>query len=276
MKALITFLILFAAVYNAQQTLPLSINDYGLIFLEAEVNGKAGKFILDTGGGAHVVSQSFFTKINSEVIEDGIYTGFRHNGERIDLKVYKAEKISVGDLTQPEPFLGVYPPLDEYGIDGLISLKLFEETPFTIDFINNNLILETDESLAALIPEAQSLPILFDRERDKVLDMFIDVCINDTVTIQAEFDTGAGFTAFFLNEYYSEKLGLQLDSLNRSSLEKISLCGNDKVLKENKSVTVKPDLIYEGLIGSEIFRDKKLTIDIPNSRILVRENNELH
>lgn len=268
-KVVITFLLL-SSVFFSQEIIPIKINDYGLIFIEAKINNQTGSFILDTGGGAYVISQKFYDKIKSNVIEDGAYTGFRHNGERLDLRVYKAKSISVGGLVQADPFIGVYPALDEYGIEGLVSLKLFEENAFTIDFVNKQVIIETEESLSQIAKIAETLPILFDIERDKVLDMFVTLCINDTVSLQAEFDTGSGYDTFFLNKYYAEKLDLQLDSLNHGKVEKLALCGKDLLIKENKNITVKDDLIYEGLIGSGIFRDKKLTIDIPNKRILFR------
>lgn len=272
MYRLLILLVVFVSVHFPQQKIPLTISEYGLIFLEASVNDVKGKFILDTGAGAHVLSKKFFDKIKNKTKEDGIYTGFRHNGERLDLIVYQAESISVGSLTQSQPFVGVYPPLNEYGIDGLVSLKLFEETAFTIDFINNELILETDKSLSELTKNSEEFPILFDRERDKVLDLFVTITLNDSVSLQAEFDTGAGFNAFYLNKFYADKLNLQLDTLNRAIIEKLSYNGSEIVFESNKTITVKDDLIYEGLIGSGIFRNAKLTIDIPNSRILVKSN----
>jgi hypothetical protein len=265
---IVVLLLLFTNVF-AQESIPLKINDYGLIFVKTKVNGEEGTFILDTGGGAHVLSQSFFEKVKNGTNEDGVYTGFRFNGERLDLTVYTAKQISVGNLAQQNPHIGVYPPLDEYGFDGLVSLKLFENQPFTIDFINSQLILETDESLSLIEQAAEILPIKFDKERDKVLDLFITVCLNDSVSLQAEFDTGSGFDAFILNKYYGGKLNLQLDSLNRTTINKVSLCGSS-ISQQNKKSVVNNDLIYEGLIGSGLFRNKKLTIDIPNKRILVR------
>jgi len=269
MIRVITFLFLLSNLFYSQEKLPITINDYGLIFIKAKVNNEIGTFILDTGSGAHVVSQKFYSKIKNSTKEDGVYTGFRHNGERIDLKVYKARSISVRSLIQTNPFIGVYPKLDEYGIDGLVSLKLFEENAFTIDFVNKQVIIETVESLSQIEKTAEILPIQFDRERDKVLDMFVTICINDSVSLQAEFDTGSGYETFFLNKYYADKFNLQLDSLKRTNISKLIFCGSNLSI-ENKPTTIKDDLIYEGLIGSGLFRNKRLTIDIPNKRILFR------
>src|SRR5690606_15903768 len=128
----------------------------------------------------------------------------------------------------------------------------------TIDFMNLQIILETDESLFELEKLSEIHPILFDSERDLVLDMFIKICLNDSVSLLAEFDTGAGFETFLLNKFYADKLNLTLDSLNNTNC-KISLCGSEIISDNKKSATVKDDLIYEGLIGSGLFKNSKLT-----------------
>lgn len=268
MKNFLTALLLTSTILFSQEQIPITINDYGLIFIKVKVNDEPGTFLLDTGGGAHVLSNNFFNKIKGETDESGFYTGFRHNGERIDTKVYTANSISVGSLNQIEPKIGMYPPLDKYGIDGILSLMIFKNTPFTIDFMNLQVILETDESLFELEKLSEIHPILFDSERDLVLDMFIKICLNDSVSLLAEFDTGAGFETFLLNKFYADKFNLPLDSLNNTNC-KISLCGSETISNNKKSATVKDDLIYEGLIGSGLFKNSKLTIDIPNKRILV-------
>ncbi|RJP62691.1 MAG: hypothetical protein C4543_01535, partial [Ignavibacteriales bacterium] len=128
MKNFLTVLLLTSTILFSQEQIPITINDYGLIFIKVKVNDESGTFLLDTGGGAHVLSNNFFKKIKGETDETGFYTGFRHNGERIDTKVYTANSISVGSLNQIEPKIGMYPPLDQYGIDGILSLMIFKNT----------------------------------------------------------------------------------------------------------------------------------------------------
>ena len=267
---------------KAQTELPITLNDYGFIFVEAEFNGEPGTFVLDTGAGAHMLSSKFFERIKADAKPAGIFTGFRHNGERIDAEMYTIPELTLGDLQQHTPYLGVYPPLDEYGIAGVVSLKLFEKQAFTIDFKNKKLILETPASLTAIEREADYIPVEFQQYRDKAVDIFMEICINDVV-LQAEFDTGSGYNALLINPFYIEQLDVDKADCRETfqNAEKTasdwhielptgSICTAPIVGAKDVKVTFRENLIYEALIGSGWFKDKALTIDLPNKRMFVR------
>jgi hypothetical protein len=51
------------------------------------------------------------------------------------------------------------------------------------------------------------------------LDFFVRLCIGDSVTAEAEFDTGAGFNMLMLQPEYMRRLGLLPDTKPRGALE---------------------------------------------------------
>jgi hypothetical protein len=245
------------------------------------------KFLLDTGGGLTVLSNKVFQRFKSTMKNAGFFTGFRHNGERLDIELFSLPSISIGHHKVSNVKSGVYAPLDDYGIDGIISAKEFENQPFTINYQNNTVTIEDKSSLAVIESSAESIPITLHSQMDISLDIFVPLCLNDSIKIQAEFDTGSGHNLFLINPYFMNKLGIDSSSVSKGTepvantnrtlnLYFVMLpsyrysCSPDLEAK-NSNVTFKEDLIYEGLIGSAMFKDKILTIDIPNKRLLVRK-----
>ncbi len=281
----ITLLLLLGALLNAfgQKSISLQITDNGYIFVKATVNDSiTGNFLLDTGGGAHVLSGKYFERIKNVAKSAGYFTGFRHNGERLDSEIYSISALAIDGHQQLNPYIGYYAPLDEYGMDGIISLKMFENQPFTIDFKSKQLIIETPESLKKLEASAELIPFTVQQYRDKALDIFIQVCVNG-VSIEAEFDTGSGYNTLLVNPFFMDKMGVKKEDCRERVHDKEknlkdyfaqiptgALCAVPYVAGKDVSVTFREGLIYEGLIGSGWFKDKALTIDIPNRRMLVR------
>ncbi|MFN7115571.1 MAG: hypothetical protein ACK4TA_02170 [Saprospiraceae bacterium] len=277
------FLLLIGTLGFSQKTIPLVINDAGYIFVKATLNDSiTGNFLLDTGGGMNVLSGKYFEKVKNTTRSGGHFTGFRHNGEALSGEIYKIPAISIEGLRQENPYVGYYAPLDEYGMDGIISLKMFENQPVTIDFKNKQLIIETKESLQKLAKTAEVIPFTVQQYRDKALDIFIQVCVNG-VPIEAEFDTGSGYNTLLVNPFFMEKMGVKKEDCRERVHDKAknlkdyfaqipagALCAVPSVAGKDVSVTFREGLIYEGLIGSGWFKGKKLTIDIPNRRMLVR------
>ncbi len=284
-KQVITLLLVIGAFLNTfgQKTIPLEINNNGYIFVKATLNDSiAGNFLLDTGGGMHVLSGKYFERVKSSVKSAGYFTGFRHNGERLDAEMYTIPSLAIEGLRQENPYTGYYAPLDEYGIDGIISLKMFENQPVTIDFKNKQLVLETTESLKKLEKTAELIPFTVQQYRDKALDIFIKICVNG-VEVEAEFDTGSGYNTLLINPFFMEKMGVQKEDARERIHDKEknwkdyfvqipagTVCAAPAVAGKDVTVTFREGLIYEALIGSGWFKDKALTIDIPNRRMLVR------
>jgi hypothetical protein len=270
------------------QTIPVKINDYGLIFVDLTLNDSVKfRFIFDTGGGALVVSNKTYKRIESTLKNGGYYTGFRHDGGRFDLEVKIFPSVSVGNLRISDVPGGIFPLLDDYDIDGIISLKQFEKQPVTIDFKNKTMTLESQESMAEIEKYSEQLPLIVNDLLDLGIDVFVNVCLNDSVRIRAEFDTGSGYNLLLVNPYfmpmtiadtaalksneYTNPLSGEKMTDKLGKISSVSYCGSSILSSKDNDVTFRQGLIYEGLIGSGMFKDKILTIDIPNKRLLVRK-----
>jgi hypothetical protein len=133
---------------------------------------------------------------------------------------------------------------------------------------------------------AIEIPIKLFSQLDIALDMFIPLCINGSVTLDAEFDTGSGYGTLLLNPYYMKLLGIDSSVTEKqqytspvsgtvttdriSNLSSVELCGSLSSVKgENMRSVFREKIIHQGLIGSGMFKDKTFVIDIPGKRILV-------
>ncbi len=281
------FLLLCVAVLaplQAQTTYPVQITDNGFIFVRVTLNDSIpATFLLDTGAGINVVSSSLYRRVQSGSVPCGIYTGFRHNGERLDGELYKLPSLQLGTLRQSNAVFSVYPPLDGYGIEGILSMKFFQEQPFTIDFKGKTITLggATVADTPAII-----IPLTLHDDRNIALDLFATIRVNDKVDIEVEFDTGSGFETLLINPWFMAKLGLDTTGMPvkyssesstgiksriyESRMRSVSFSSAPSIEQRDVAVVFKEGLIYEGLMGSGMFREKRLTIDIPHRRIVVR------
>ena len=268
----------------AQAEIPFTLMNNGLIIIQAAVEDSiTGNFIFDTGAGIHVFSKKFSDKLNKK--NAGFFTAFRSSGERLGFDIYTISSIGIGNTVERDPYICAWDVLDRLGIDGIISLKLFEEKPFTLDFINNKIIIENTGSLEKLSTEGITIPLKFQVYRDKAIDIFADFRLNDKVTAEFEIDTGAG-KGLLIDARYMEILGIDSTSASVRKIQSRSLTGVtersyitgiDKIALSaspgtgllDPSVTFKKDLIYDGVIGVEFMMNKKITIDIPGKRLII-------
>lgn len=284
-----TILLCLQATCVISQEYPIHITDQGYIIVSIKLNDSVpANFMLDTGAGAIVLSSKTFDKVKKSAEESGYFTGFRHDGDRLDGQVYKIPSISIGAHKINGPLIGVYPPLDNYGIEGLISLKFFEDKPFTIDFTNKKLIMLSNNEVDELAKNHIVLPMFFGIKGNVSLDVFIPIVINDKVTIHAEFDTGSGYKTFLVNPYFISQLQLNrniaktqayktvLSQEKRTdsifNLDKVAFGNVDRFIsRQNVTASFREGLIYEGLIGSGLFKETQVTIDIPSKRFIIHQ-----
>ena len=109
--------------------------------------------------------------------------------------------------------------------------------------------------------------------------------MNNKVTAEFEIDTGSG-KGITIDVRYMKILGIDSTSASvrkiesksvtgavetsyKTSIEDISLSGAAGINLSNPSVTFKKNLIYDGIIGVEIWMDKKFTIDLPGKRLII-------
>lgn len=207
---------------SRQNEIPFDLLPSGHLLVKAQVDGITGNFIFDTGGGITVFTKSFFSKLTHTSAEDGSYTGFRATGERMDISLFKVRNVEFGSFKKPEEEVS-WLDVNLGGIDGVLSLKLLESQPFTIDFKRKVIILETQQTLAGIKKLATPLAIQLEQSRDKSLTLFSYFKINDTLTLQLSLDSGAGKDVYRLNSKYMTALGVNSqDTLRVKKIEKRS------------------------------------------------------
>lgn len=282
MKIIFLALSLFVSVLvlEAQTAIPVSISKNGHILVKAKINNVEGSFILDTGAGLHVMSNRFYQKVKHQVLDSGRFTAFRHTGERLDLKTYQFEQVSLNPMSQSNAWVGVYPGFDEMGFDGLISCKLFENDLLTIDVKNSQLIVESRQSLAKKIQH--TLPLILHDNRGLALDIFIEMVVDSTHRAVMEFDTGAGYSPVNLHSRYialanadTTAMEIRMSQTGFGTTVKTYFDKTKKVHTQVQGATeggypnimFKPSLIYDGAISHVIFGDTPWTLDIANRKL---------
>lgn len=271
------------------QEYPIYITDQGYIVVAVTLGDSVkANFLLDTGAGAVVLSQKTFDRIESQARETGYFTGFRHDGDRLDGVVYQIPSLAIGEHRMENVKTGIYPPLDDYGVEGLVSMKFFEDQPFSIDFKQQKLRLLDKGELEEICANNPAIPLSFTTHTDISLDIFIPICLNEEVKLTALFDTGSGYSGFIVNPYYLSKLkkeGAAIQTQDYTApisqdkrldqiveVDQVDVCSDgtpeDFGLKNTQAV-FREGMIYEALIGTEIFRDRIITIDIPGKQLIV-------
>ncbi len=281
----ITLLLLVAGITRAQEY-PIHIMEEGHIVVGVTINDSIpANFILDTGAGIMILSGKMYNRIKDAVTPAGYHTGFRHDGDRISGEIYEIPSFAIGEVKVENLKAGMYPPLDGMGIDGLISMKFFENKPFTIDYAKSKLTFQEPNSLIDLAKTGEVGPLEFHRNLDVSLDISIPICINGKVQVNAQFDTGSGHDLYVVNPFFMEQLGFN-ESNTEASTYMTPISGTeikDYIARENdlricrtpavitSTVVFREGLIMEALVGSGLFKNGAITIDIPSAQFIIHK-----
>lgn len=290
-KLITSFLILFTSFSYSQEKIieqiiiPFTLTNNGHIIISAEVNGIEGNFVFDTGAGLNLLTKKFADKVKDLEKTQHFTTGHRATGEELKSDLWNSKTLKIGDFKINKAQFAVYD--FEFPLDGLISLIPFKDKQITIDFYNKKLTIESEESLNELLSNKNFvMPILIENNKNITIDIATYVKLNDKLTLLVNLDSGAGFGVYRFNSRYMTHLeidSIQLKSEYKksyfkpeegntfyyTSLSKIS-DQNNKVSILDSKVSFIDGLIHEGIMGID-WIGKKMTIDIPNKRIIVKK-----
>jgi hypothetical protein len=288
---IVTLLILISSLTYSQEKIktqikiPFTLTQGGHIVIAAEVNGIKGNFILDTGAGINLLTKDFANKIADLEKTDHFYTGHRATGEQLQVDLWNSKSLQIGDFKADHEVFAVYDI--KFPLDDLISLTPLKDNPFTIDFQNKILIIESEKSLKKIEQQKDfEMPIQIFNDREIVISISTTVKLNNTLKLNVVLDSGAGFNVYRFNSRFIEKLGFNRGKLENefktsdfkpeegnlyyyTELSKMS-DENNSVSIENFKATFIDGLIYEGIMGIN-WIGKKITIDIPNKKIVVKK-----
>jgi hypothetical protein len=258
-----------------EDVIPFEINDYGHIILSIEFENKIGCFIFDTGAGTNLIFNKFFCENFKHKKSRNFYVGHRTTGEEVFVPLYTAKKVKINKSLFSNIIYGVSDIDILEGIDGLLSLLMFQNKIVVIDFENRNLII-----CANIVSSLTSLKIYTHKYTNRILDIFLPLTINQKLTIQVLIDSGAGFDKFWISErffktlkvtnsnYQTKKSEFKVNYINKiyevdiNSIETI-----DKSINLiNHSVKFVENMIHEGKCGI-YWLGKILAFDIKNEKI---------
>ena len=284
----IALIFCFLSSTLSAQVIPFSENEDGNIIIISKFNDSIqANMIFDTGGGLNVISNRFFQKIKNSAVFQHYFTGFRHDGDRIDFEIYKIPALSVGNFKLKNVLVGVTSLLDQWNMDGVISLINFTEQPITIDFDKRELRIETSASMKSIKATNQSIQIKVHRFEDISLDIFAPVCIRGE-KLDMEFDTGSLPDDILINSKFLNRLDIDT-TLTRNEncytpfsrqqfrqyiakIDSINFCDLRYEPIKNVRVEFKQGLIYDGIIGAGYFKKLPITFDISAQKMWVKIN----
>lgn len=232
MRKTVLVISLLISVKILCQTISFKLLPTGHIVVPAKVQGIDGNFILDTGAGINLLFEDFAQKLPRKPQSYNFFTGFRATGERLDVPLYKdIEMDLVGINFTDIPFSIANLKIE--GIDGLISLKMFENTDILLDYERQEIILDKFH----FSNKTKAIDIFISTQADDSVDIFTYALLNDKYKIKVLLDTGAGRDSYWLNDKFINTLGLNIASLQNF----------DKVSETNETIKTK---IYTTKINS--------------------------
>ena len=284
---LVTFL-LFSTVFYAQHytkekiEIPFKLSPNGHIMIKASVNGIPGNFVFDTGAGMNLLTKDFADKIDNLEKTTHFYTGHRATGEAITSDLYQSEVLKIANFSIEDEQFAVYDI--DFPLDGLISLTPLQQKAFTVNFEENKLVIESEESLRRRKENIKfEMPLEINNDRNVKVSVGTIVQL-DSLELHVGLDSGAGFDVYRFNSRYMEALGIdstQVESKyipssfkpeqgNQYYFAEVSRLSDLKVNAEQIGfrATFIDGLIYEGIMGIN-WIGEIITFDMPAKRILV-------
>ncbi len=225
----ITVSLIFSFMAFCQKT-PMSVLPSGHLVVGAEVDGKKGNFIFDTGGGINLFLGNFSKELGAKETYNYL-TAFRATGEKMTIPLFKSKEIIFNGKKFKNIWYSTH-DMEIKGIDGLISLPMLYDTEFIIDYTTNELIFPKEK-----LNSKKVMDIQLSTNADQSLDITTYVLLNNKYRINVLLDSGSGKDSFWLSERLMKTLDIKKENLQ---------------VIENKS-EFNPDLItkfYKGNIGS--------------------------
>lgn len=264
---------LYSSAVFAQKT-PVNILPSGHLIVQAEVEGKKGNFIFDTGGGVNLFLNNF-SKDLSQKESYNFLTSFRATGEQITVPMFKSKEITFNGKKFKDIWYATH-NMEIKGIDGLISLPMLYDTEFIIDYTTKEIVFPKEKLSGKKVVDIQ-----LSTNADQSLDITTYIQVND-IKINVLLDSGAGNDSFWLSERLMSTLGikkegLQLmekksefnpDIINKFYKGSVNSVSNSFAKVDKPNVFFVEGLIYEGKTSIN-WLGKKLGFNLKEKKIYI-------
>lgn len=264
MKTLLLSLLLylaFASGASAQEIIQLKEYFRDLKQVEVTIQGQTYNFLFDTGGGETFISPEVARQLGRTVY--GRSNAYRMKGERFSYQKMDSVAIRAGKSALLPATVGVW---DVMGIlpeglpkvDGVLSLKSFQDKVLTVDLAANQLTLETPASLRRLRNRLTPLRSRFANGLEgNELSVFLEIPRQGR-SYWFLLDSG-NISELLLSHHTAAEWGLQDDTTSqRIALNPIAIqLGNRKLVSQAAA----ENILYDGVLNYSLLKQARLTID---------------
>lgn len=227
--------------------------------------GDSLSLLLDTGGGSTLLTVQAAERLGCRPF--GRQTGYRMSGERVDFQWCGEVPLSLGGVRLAQPVVAVYdlmallpeglPPLD-----GVLSLRSFEDRVLTVDLGGGRLVMESDSSTSRRATGGRPLQARVATGEDGgMLTVFLAVR-GERGPLWLLLDSG-NLVGTLLAPHAARQLGIPADSgAVTARIEVLGLPAADG------PVFVR-ELILDGALGAAFMEQGPLTLDLRHGRVRV-------
>jgi hypothetical protein len=252
------------------------------VTVPASAGGVPGRFVLDTGIGVSLVTESLAAASGALRLERS-YAGRRMSGQEVAVPLVSLSELCFGPVRRTGLVAGV---LDLEGLgdlDGFLSLEFFRDAPFTVDYAGGEVVVETPESLEARVVAGTAVALEL-HDEGYSLDAFTTFVLPHGREISVEVDMGSD--SLILDESLAGPLGIDLAAADVRRVEGVDETGHAYVrsftrltgaihpagapeLAQAEPEVMFQRIIHDGLVGNAFLQRLVVTYDVAGSRIIL-------
>jgi len=255
-----------------------------VLTVPVRVAGIETRFILDTGIGPNLISESLAARVGCQ--PDGTtFTGQRMSGQPVTVPLGTLAALDLGVHTSSQVPVGIFDMHAMAGmeeVEGFLSLTYFRTLPVTIDYAAGLLILEDDQSLAVRAKGGTEVAVQVKNDGCST-DLLLGIDLPSGRAVTVEVDTGS--EGIVLDESLATDVGIDLhhesvrtqegtDETGHKFTRYFAAMDGDIALTGASQYSVTglevmfQKIIYDGLVGDRFLRNFTTTYDLENNRMI--------
>lgn len=268
-KKILIFTLFVLVIHSTYSQTEITLEKYfrTLKTVKVEIEGKTYDFLFDTGGGITLISPTIAKEIDKEVY--GNFVGFRMSGEKFESKLCDSVYIEIGGSIFFHSYVGIYDimkllPKEFKQLDGVISLKTFENERISLNLKENKLIVETEKSYLKKIENMKLVKSQFaSGPSGRELDIFTGILFNNHY-YWFLFDTG-NIAQTKMSDNTAKEWGInpknESDSTGKEEFT-FEMAGDSisaQIIVDN--------IIYDGALSFDFIQQSEFTISFKDEKI---------
>jgi hypothetical protein len=289
----LTFIPSAFAANSSQEGTPFRYVGGHILVIPVKLCDKDSSFVLDTGAGVNALAHSVADSLGYRA--DGSHSGRRMSGQKLTMETTHIASLQVGPYRQTDVPVALlkteefFPKDQEFaGIQGFVSLNFFRSVPFTIDYQNKMIFIETEESLKARAKDGHSVPIKVERKNNIETSIKLPIRFSNGKSANVEVDTGSD--VLILNQSYMKSFGISTHDKSLRNVEGKDETGHayvryftqlpvdvfmtgSETIRQSRPKVMFQKIIHQGLIGDAFMHNFKVTYDIPHKRLIFANPN---